>query len=73
MLLIVGSGANFTMGPNEQNLHFTELRKIECSHIHDLVLPIAIGLPGLEAKYELFIKERKNCLPSLGQADYSGS
>ena len=53
--------ANFTMGPNEQNQHFAELRQKVCLYIHILVLPR--GLPSLDGKLKRFLtkKNGKSC------------
>ena len=48
--------ANFTMGPNEQNQHFAELRQKVCLYIHAVVL--LRGLPSLEGKNELLVGKR---------------
>ena len=48
--------ANFTMGPNEQNQHFAELRHKVCLYIHAVVL--LRGLPSLNGKNELFVGKR---------------
>ena len=62
--------ANFTMGPNEQNQHFAELRQKVCLYIHAVVL--LRGLPSLEGKNELFVgKKRKKRLAQPSQTDYS--
>ena len=45
--------AKFTMGPNEQNQHFAELREKVCLYIHNLVLHR--GLPSLDGKLERFV------------------
>ena len=50
--------ANFTMGPNEQNQHFAELRqKKACLYIQAVALQR--GLPGLEGKNERFVGEKR--------------
>ena len=48
--------AYFTMGPNEQNQHFAELRQKVFSYIYAVVL--LRGLPSLEGKNELFEGKR---------------
>ena len=61
--------AKFTMGPNEQNQHFAELRQKVCLYIHTLVL--LRGLPSLEGKNELFVrKTRKKRSAQSSQTDY---
>ena len=58
LLAIVGNGKIFTMGPNEQNQHFAELRQKVCFCIHALVLLSC--WPSLEGKNELlWDKEEK--------------
>ena len=53
--------ANFTMGPNEQNQDFAELRQKVCLYIHAVML--LRGLPGLDGINELFVgKKRKKLL-----------
>ena len=53
--------ADFTMGPNEQNQHFAELRQKVCLYTHAVVL--LRGLPSLEGKNNLFVgKKRKKRL-----------
>ena len=60
--------SNFTMGPNEQNQHFVELRQKVCLHIHAVVLQR--GLPSLEGKNELFVgKKRKKRLANSSQTE----
>ena len=62
--------ADFTMGPNEQNQHFAELRQKVCLYTHAVVL--LRGLPSLEAKNELFVvKKSKKRLAHSSQTDYS--
>ena len=69
VLLAIG---NFTMGPNEQNQHFEELRQKVFLYILDLVLLRC--LPSLDVIHKLFVtKMRKNGQPSWGQTDYSSS
>ena len=61
--------ANFTMGPNEQNQHFAELRQKVYLYIHAVVLQR--GLPSLEVKNKLFVgKKRKKWLANSSQSDY---
>ena len=56
--------AYFTMGPNDQNQHFAELRQKSCVYINALVL--LRGLPSSEDKNELFVgKKRKKRLARL--------
>ena len=56
--------AHFTMGPNEQNQHFSELRQKVCLYIHVVVLLRC--LPSLDGKLEHFItKKWKKQLPNL--------
>ena len=70
---IVGNGwkwATFTMGPNEQNQHFAELRQNVCLYIHVVVLLRC--LPSLDDKLERFVtKKWKKRLPNSSQTDYS--
>ena len=47
----------FTMGPNEKNQHFAELRQMVCSYIHVVVL--LRGLPSLEGENEIFVGEKR--------------
>ena len=62
--------ADFTMGPNEQNQQFAELRQNVCLYIHVLVLQR--GLPSLDGKLERFVtKKWKKRLPNSSQTDYS--
>ena len=44
---------HFTMGPNEQNQHFAELRQKICLYIHVVVLLTC--LPSLNGKLERFV------------------
>ena len=48
--------ANFTMEPNGQNQHFTEVRQKVCSSIHYLVHQR--GLPSLNSKLERFVTKK---------------
>ena len=58
------------MAPNEQNLHFAQLRKKVCLNTHAVVLQR--GFPSLDSKLKRFVtKKWKNGLPSLSQTDYS--
>ena len=47
---------HFTMGPNEQNQHFAELRQKICLYIHVVVL--LTRLPSLDGKLERFVTKR---------------
>ena len=47
---------HFTMGPNEQNQHFTELRQNNCLYIHVVVLLTC--LPSLDGKLERFVTKK---------------
>ena len=61
---------HFTMGPNEQNLHFAELRQKICLYIHVVVLLTC--LPSLDGKLERFVtKKWQKWLPNSSQTDYS--
>ena len=51
------------MGPDEQNLHFHELRQKVCLYIHNFVL--LRGLPRLEGKHKLFVRKE---LKTVSQA-----
>ena len=48
---------HFTMGPNEQNQHFAELRQNMCLYIHVVVLLTC--LPNLDGKLKLTKKWQK--------------
>ena len=55
---------HFTMGPNEQNQHFAELRHKICLYIHVVVLLTC--LPSLDGKLERFVtKKWQKWLPNL--------
>ena len=61
---------HFTMGPNEQNQHFAELRHKICLYIHVVVLLTC--LPSLDGKLESFVKKKwQKWLPNSSQTDYS--
>ena len=61
---------HFTMGPNEQNQHFAELRQKICLHIYVVVLLTC--LPSLDGKLERFVtKKWQKWLPNSSQTDYS--
>ena len=47
---------HFTMGPNEQNQHFAELRQDVCLYIHVVVL--LTYLPSLDGKLERFVTKK---------------
>ena len=47
---------HFTMGPNEQNQHFTELRQKCCLNIYLGVLLTC--LPSLDGKFERFLSQK---------------
>ena len=47
---------HFTMGPNEQNQHFAELRQKMCLHIYVVVLLTC--LPCLDGKLERFVTKK---------------
>ena len=47
---------HFTMGTNEQNQHFAELRQKICLHIYVVVLLTC--LPSLEGKLEHFVTKK---------------
>ena len=47
---------HFTMGPNEQNQHFAELRQKNCLYIHVVVLLTC--LPSLDGKLERFVPKK---------------
>ena len=47
---------HFTMGPNEQNQHFAELRQKICLYIHVVVLLTC--LPSLDGKSEHFVTKK---------------
>ena len=47
---------HFTMGPNEQNQHFAELRQKICLYIHVVVLLTC--LPSLDGKLERFVTKK---------------
>ena len=57
---IVGYWANFTMGPNEQNQHFAELRQMVSLYIHNLVHLSC--LPNLDVKHKHFVKKEFHLL-----------
>ena len=48
--------AHFTIGPNEQNQHFAELRQGECLYIHIVVLLRC--LPSLDGKLDRFVTKK---------------
>ena len=48
--------ANFTIGPNEQNQHFAELRQKVCSYKH--VVLLLRCLPSLDSKLERFVTKK---------------
>ena len=61
---------HFTMGPNEQNQHFAELRQKVYLYIHIVVLLTC--LPSLDGKLECFVtKKWQKWLSNLRQTDYS--
>ena len=62
--------AHFTIGTNEQNQHFAELRqKSMFVHVHVVVLQR--GLPSLNGKLERFVtKKWQKWLPNSSQTDY---
>ena len=61
---------HFTMGPNEQNQHFAELRQKNCLYIHIVVLLTC--LPSLDGKLECFVtKKWQKWLPNSSQTDYN--
>ena len=47
---------HFTMGPNEQNQHFAELRQKICLYIHVVVLLTC--LPSLDGELERFVTKK---------------
>ena len=54
---------HFTIGTNEQNQHFAELKQKVCLNIHVVVLQR--GLPSLDGKLERFVtKKWKKRLPN---------
>ena len=60
----------FTIGTNEQNQHFAELRQKVCQYKHVVVLPTC--LPSLNGKLERFVtKKWQKWLPNSSQTDYS--
>ena len=60
---------HFTMGPNEQNQHFAELRQKKCLYVHVVVL--LTSLPSLDGKRERFVtKKWQKWLPNSSQTDY---
>ena len=60
---------HFTMGPNEQNQYFAELRQKICLYIHVVVLLTC--LPSLDGKLERFVtKKWQKWLPNSSQTDY---
>ena len=48
--------AHFTIGTNEQNQHFAELRQKVCLYIHVVVLQR--GLPSLDGKLVRFVTKK---------------
>ena len=61
---------NFTVGPNEKNQHFAELRQKVCLYIHAVAL--LRGLPSLEGENELFVgKKRKKQQAQPNQTVYN--
>ena len=61
---------HFTMGPNEQNQHFAELRWKNCLYIHVVVLLTCLS--SLDGKLERFVtKKWQKWLPNSSQTDYS--
>ena len=57
--------ANFTMGPNEENQHFTELRQKVGIYTQKIVL--LRGLASLDDKHKLFVtKKRKKRSTKFG-------
>ena len=61
--------ASRTMGPNEQNQHFAELRQKFFLYIHIVVL--LTYLPSLDGKLERFVtKKWQKWLPNSSQTDY---
>ena len=62
--------SHFTIGTNEQNQHFVELREKVCLYIHVVVLQR--GLPSLDGKLERYgTKKWKKQLPNSSQTYYS--
>ena len=59
---------NFTMGTNEQNQHFLELRQKVCLYIHVVLVAHQRGLPSLHDKLERFAKRLSL---NSSQTDYS--
>ena len=59
--------ANFTMGPNEQNQHFAELRQKLCLYIHAVVL--LRGLSSWEGKNEIFVGKKEEKAVSQIKSD----
>ena len=59
------------MGPNEQNQHFTDVRKKVGIHIQNLVL--LRGLPSLDGKHKLFVTKRGKTVNQawVRQLDYN--
>ena len=61
---------HFTMGPNEQNQHFAELRQKICLHIYIVVL--LTSLPSLDGKLKCFVTGKwQKWLPNSSQTDYN--
>ena len=60
---------HFTMGPNEQNQHFAQLRQNMCLYIHVVVLLTCLS--SLDGKLELIVtKKWQKWLPNSSQTDY---
>ena len=57
---------NFTMGPNEQNQHFAELRQKVC--LYNTVV-LQRRLPSLEDKNELFVGKKEEKAVSQLKSD----
>ena len=55
--------AKFTMGPNEQNQHFAELRQKVCQYKH--VVLLLRCLPSLDSKLERFVTKREKVIAKL--------
>ena len=47
---------HFTMGPNEQNQHYAELRQKVCQYKH--VVGLLTCLPSLDGKLERFVTKK---------------
>ena len=62
--------ANFTMGPNEQNQHFAELRQKVCLNIHAVVLLRGFVKFGRQKTIFLWEKRKKR-LAQPSQTDYT--